>query len=110
MCLVSTHAFKPNALGLSHTLSNPFLLPSRHSAHLIIPVITMRAATTFALLAQALAVQSIRIVQSNDDGWAELYARSFNQALKSSGHNVLLSAPAENKSGSGTFPSSVILT
>ncbi|KAK2732578.1 5'/3' -nucleotidase family protein [Colletotrichum kahawae] len=62
----------------------------------------MRAATTFALLAQAPAVQSIRIVQSNDDGWAELYARSFNQALKSSGHNVLLSAPAENKSGSGS--------
>ncbi|KAF3798359.1 hypothetical protein GCG54_00009635 [Colletotrichum gloeosporioides] len=62
----------------------------------------MRAATTFALLAQALAVQSIRIIQSNDDGWAELYARSFNQALKSSGHNVLLSAPAENKSGSGS--------
>ncbi|KAF9873105.1 5 3 -nucleotidase family protein [Colletotrichum karsti] len=62
----------------------------------------MRASTTFALLAQALAVQSIRIIQSNDDGWAELYARSFNDAMKASGHDVLLSAPAENKSGSGS--------
>ncbi|TDZ33184.1 Acid phosphatase [Colletotrichum spinosum] len=62
----------------------------------------MRVTTTIALLAQALAVQSIRIIQSNDDGWAELYARSFNDALKASGHDVLLSAPAENKSGSGS--------
>ncbi|KAL0933485.1 5 3 -nucleotidase family protein [Colletotrichum truncatum] len=62
----------------------------------------MRATTTVALLAQVLAVQSIRIIQSNDDGWAELYARSFNDALKASGHDVLLSAPAENKSGSGS--------
>ncbi|KAK2038724.1 5'/3'-nucleotidase sure [Colletotrichum somersetense] len=59
----------------------------------------MRADTALALLAQALAVQGIRIVQSNDDGWAELYTRSFNDALKASNHSVLLSAPAENESG-----------
>ncbi|KAF6805946.1 5 3 -nucleotidase family protein [Colletotrichum sojae] len=62
----------------------------------------MRATSTFALLAQALAVQSVRIVQSNDDGWAEQYTRSANAALKAAGHDVLLSAPAENKSGSGS--------
>ncbi|KAK2057345.1 5'/3'-nucleotidase sure [Colletotrichum caudatum] len=58
----------------------------------------MRADTTLALLAQALAVQGIRIIQSNDDGWAELYARSFNDVLKASNHSVLLSAPADNES------------
>ncbi|KAK1484593.1 5'/3'-nucleotidase SurE [Colletotrichum tamarilloi] len=63
----------------------------------------MRADTAFVLLAQALAVQGVRIVQSNDDGWAELYVRSFNDALKASGHDVLLSAPAENKSGSSSL-------
>ncbi|WYZ46126.1 hypothetical protein EsH8_IX_000351 [Colletotrichum jinshuiense] len=63
----------------------------------------MRADATFALLAQVLAVQGVRIIQSNDDGWAELYARSFNDALRASGHDVLLSAPAENKSGSSSL-------
>ncbi|OHE95125.1 5'/3'-nucleotidase SurE [Colletotrichum orchidophilum] len=63
----------------------------------------MRPDATFALLTQALAVQAVRIVQSNDDGWAELYIRSFNDALRASGHDVLLSAPAENKSGSSSL-------
>jgi broad specificity polyphosphatase/5'/3'-nucleotidase SurE len=63
----------------------------------------MKAAVSLAIL-QALAVQGIRIIQSNDDGWAELYARSLQEALTSSGHDVVLSAPAENKSGTSTFP------
>ena len=41
-----------------------------------------------------------RILQSNDDGWAELYVRSFNDALNAAGHDVVLSCPADNKSGS----------
>lgn len=48
----------------------------------------------------AVHVQGIRIIQSNDDGWAELYVRSFHNALNAAGHDVVLSAPAENKSGS----------
>lgn len=60
----------------------------------------MKAALSVALL-QALGVQAIRIVQSNDDGWAESYARTFYDALTASGHSVVLSAPAENKSGTG---------
>lgn len=55
----------------------------------------------------ALAVggtQGIRIIQSNDDGWAELYLRSFHDSLLSSGHDAVISAPAENKSGRGSFP------
>lgn len=54
-----------------------------------------------ALALQALAVQAVRIVQSNDDGWAELYLRTFNDALRASGHDVIVSAPADNQSGTG---------
>lgn len=62
----------------------------------------MRAATTAALLAACFAsvAQGVRIIQGNDDGWAELYVRSANLALKAKGHEVILSAPADNKSGS----------
>ncbi|KAI8634009.1 sure-like protein [Xylariaceae sp. FL1651] len=44
-----------------------------------------------------------RILQSNDDGWAESYIRTLNNALVSAGHDVVLSAPAENKSGSSSL-------
>ncbi|EEY23664.1 5'/3'-nucleotidase SurE family protein [Verticillium alfalfae VaMs.102] len=60
-------------------------------------------ATSLAVLAQLAAIaQGVRIIQGNDDGWAELYARSANAAFKAAGHQVILSAPAENKSGSGS--------
>ncbi|KAK2017970.1 5'/3'-nucleotidase sure [Colletotrichum eremochloae] len=66
----------------------------------------MRAtAAAIALFAQGLAVQGLNIIQSNDDGWAELYARSFHSVLQASGHNVLLSGPAENQSGRGSLDS-----
>ncbi|KAF7547145.1 hypothetical protein G7Z17_g7928 [Cylindrodendrum hubeiense] len=61
----------------------------------------MRVAVALAAL-PVLAVQAVRIIQGNDDGWAELYVRSFHNALKASGHDVVLSGPAENKSGSGS--------
>jgi squalene cyclase len=60
----------------------------------------MKTATSLVLL-QALAVQGLRIIQSNDDGWAESYARSLHAALSKGDHDVVLSAPAENKSGTG---------
>ncbi|TPX12273.1 uncharacterized protein E0L32_006920 [Thyridium curvatum] len=47
--------------------------------------------------------QAARILQGNDDGWAELYVRSFNDALNAAGHDVVLSAPADNKSGTGSL-------
>jgi broad specificity polyphosphatase/5'/3'-nucleotidase SurE len=59
----------------------------------------MRVEALLALL-PALGAHGIRIIQSNDDGWAEQYVRSFHNALIASGHDVVLSAPAENKSGS----------
>lgn len=63
----------------------------------------MRAAVALTVL-PVLAVQAVKIVQSNDDGWAELYIRSFNDALNAAGHQVVLSGPAENKSGSSKSP------
>ncbi|KAL2260203.1 hypothetical protein VTK26DRAFT_5877 [Humicola hyalothermophila] len=62
----------------------------------------MRFESLVALL-PVLGVHGIRIIQSNDDGWAEQYVRSFHNALLASGHDAVLSAPAENKSGSGSL-------
>lgn len=62
----------------------------------------MKASACLTVVIPALAAQAARIVQSNDDGWAELYLRSFNDALNEAGHDVVLSAPADNQSGTGT--------
>ncbi|KAF7791415.1 hypothetical protein EIP86_002431 [Pleurotus ostreatoroseus] len=42
------------------------------------------------------------LVLTNDDGWAVAQIRAQNDALKDAGFNVVLSAPAENKSGTGS--------
>lgn len=56
-----------------------------------------------ALLALAVGGSNgIRIIQSNDDGWAELNIRAFHDMLISAGHEAVVSAPAENMSGKGT--------
>jgi broad specificity polyphosphatase/5'/3'-nucleotidase SurE len=47
-----------------------------------------------------------RIIQSNDDGWAEINARTLFSSLAAAGNDVVLSAPAENQSGTGTSPTS----
>lgn len=65
----------------------------------------MKASACLAAIVPALAAQAARIVQSNDDGWAELYLRSFNDALNEAGHDVVLSAPADNQSGTGSSDS-----
>jgi broad specificity polyphosphatase/5'/3'-nucleotidase SurE len=70
----------------------------------------MKLSTPIAVaILQALAAQGIRIVQSNDDGWAELYVRSFHDALEDAGHDAVLSAPAENKSGTSKLYSTPTL-
>jgi len=61
--------------------------------------VTMHLQTLVVALLPVLGAHGIRIIQSNDDGWAEQYARSFHNALIASGHDAVLSAPAENKSG-----------
>lgn len=65
----------------------------------------MRLSTTGAVLSALTfnSVSGIRILQSNDDGWAENDARVFHEQLKSRGHDVVLSCPAENESGSGEY-------
>lgn len=55
-----------------------------------------------ALLALAVGgSHGIRIIQSNDDGWAELNIRKFHDMLVDAGHEAVVSAPAENMSGKG---------
>ncbi|KAI1854650.1 hypothetical protein JX265_007482 [Neoarthrinium moseri] len=56
-----------------------------------------------ALLTLSLLIaHGYRILQTNEDGWAALYLRSLFNALKASGHDLVLVAPAENKTGSGS--------
>jgi 5'/3'-nucleotidase SurE len=50
-----------------------------------------------------LASQAINIVSSNDDGWAEVNIRSLYSALTAADHSVIISAPAEDESGTGMF-------
>ncbi|KAG6832584.1 hypothetical protein H0H87_001240 [Tephrocybe sp. NHM501043] len=43
-----------------------------------------------------------KIILTNDDGWAVAQIRSEYRALKEAGYEVVLSAPADNKSGTGS--------
>ncbi|KAJ3765122.1 sure-like protein [Lentinula raphanica] len=47
-------------------------------------------------------VKSTNIVLTNDDGWAVAMIRAQNSALLEAGYDVVLSAPAENESGTGS--------
>ncbi|OJJ42823.1 hypothetical protein ASPZODRAFT_76159 [Penicilliopsis zonata CBS 506.65] len=57
---------------------------------------------TLAALLLPLGSQAIDIISSNDDGWAEINIRELYSALTDAGHSVVISAPAENESGSGS--------
>ncbi|KIP01339.1 hypothetical protein PHLGIDRAFT_507449 [Phlebiopsis gigantea 11061_1 CR5-6] len=59
----------------------------------------MKGLCALALL--TLAAHAERIVISNDDGWAVAQIRAQFNALVEAGHDVILSAPAENQSGRG---------
>lgn len=48
-----------------------------------------------------LTIHAINIISSNDDGWAELNIRTLYNALTAADHSVVISAPAENQSGTG---------
>lgn len=54
---------------------------------------------SFALL--PLTSRATNVVLSNDDGWAEINIRTFYNTLTAAGDSVVLSAPAENESGTG---------
>ena len=57
-----------------------------------------------------LTVRSTNIILSNDDGWAEKNIRVFYTALTDAGDSVVLSAPAENESGTGEATPMLTLT
>ncbi|KAL9619944.1 MAG: hypothetical protein Q9160_005501 [Pyrenula sp. 1 TL-2023] len=46
--------------------------------------------------------RAVNIILSNDDGWAELNIRTFYYSLTTAGNSVVISAPADNKSGTGS--------
>ncbi|KAF8891711.1 acid phosphatase [Infundibulicybe gibba] len=48
------------------------------------------------------APRNSKIVLTNDDGWATAVLRATNDALKSAAYDVILSAPADDESGTGT--------
>lgn len=50
-----------------------------------------------------LLASGANILLSNDDGWAQLNIRTFYSALTAAGNSVVVSAPADNKSGTGEF-------
>lgn len=49
-----------------------------------------------------MATTAINVVQSNDDGWSEINIRSLFDSLTNAGFNSIISAPADNKSGTGS--------
>lgn len=55
-----------------------------------------------SVLVAPLAVQAVNVVLSNDDGWAEKNIRVFYDTLTSAGESVIISAPADNESGTGS--------
>ncbi|OCK76346.1 putative acid phosphatase [Lepidopterella palustris CBS 459.81] len=57
----------------------------------------------FALALFPFGTLAVRIVHSNDDGWAEINIRTLIDTVTAAGYDVILSAPAENKSGSGSL-------
>jgi len=59
----------------------------------------------FALGTNSLVVkrESVTIIQGNDDGWGAAYIRALYQTLQDSGYTTAISAPANNKSGTGSL-------
>ncbi|KAF7974391.1 hypothetical protein HWV62_12226 [Athelia sp. TMB] len=66
----------------------------------------MRPQLSLSLLALVTTVTATKIVLTNDDGWAVAQIRAQYTALKAVGYEVILSAPAENESGTGSSATS----
>ncbi|THV02674.1 sure-like protein [Dendrothele bispora CBS 962.96] len=58
--------------------------------------------SAFVVTALSFSAHGANIVLTNDDGWATAMIRAQNNALKAAGHNVVLSAPANDESGTGS--------
>ncbi|GLI79455.1 hypothetical protein PoHVEF18_007790 [Penicillium ochrochloron] len=59
-------------------------------------------AAVLASLSVAGSVNAVNIISSNDDGWAEVNIRALFDTLTAGGHSVVVAAPAENQSGTGS--------
>jgi hypothetical protein len=58
---------------------------------------------TLALVSLPLVANAVNVVQSNDDGWAVKNIRVFYNRLVAAGFQSVISAPAENQSGTSSF-------
>ncbi|KAJ3034822.1 hypothetical protein HDV00_004617 [Rhizophlyctis rosea] len=54
------------------------------------------------LAAAPMLASAFKIVMSNDDGWAEINIGTFFKTLEAKGHKLVLSAPAEDQSDTGS--------
>ncbi|CEJ61671.1 hypothetical protein PMG11_10195 [Penicillium brasilianum] len=59
-------------------------------------------AALVASLSVARSANAIDIISSNDDGWAEANIRALYDTLTAGDHSVVVAAPAENQSGTGS--------
>lgn len=62
----------------------------------------MRASIIHLLVLLPISGYAANIVLSNDDGWAEKNIRVLYDSLTAAGESVVISAPAENESGTGS--------
>jgi hypothetical protein len=56
-----------------------------------------------AVVSLSLVVNAVNVVQSNDDGWAVKNIRVFYNRLIAAGFQSVISAPAENQSGTSSL-------
>ncbi|KAG8811236.1 hypothetical protein FRC17_002558, partial [Serendipita sp. 399] len=67
----------------------------------IVTLLALLGATNAAVVPRT----SLKIIIGNDDGWATANIRALYNTLKGEGYKALISAPTENKSGTGSLDS-----
>ncbi|PPQ65456.1 hypothetical protein CVT24_010787 [Panaeolus cyanescens] len=74
---------------ISFCIQSTVIMKLFTSVYLSLALVTLSSAQT-------------KVVLTNDDGWAVAQIRDEYEALKAAGYDVVLSAPAVNKSGTGS--------
>jgi hypothetical protein len=103
--------FYPSQIATLH-ISIP-ARPSHNTAPTLFSSLKMRLSQIFLVTLPLPTLSPTgNIVLSNDDGWAEINIRQFYYALTKAGNSVIISAPADNKSGTGSadLPATTRLT
>jgi len=62
----------------------------------------MKSTAFLSNISLAVLAGGQNVLQTNDDGWAVANIRALNDALNAAGFNVVLSAPTQNESGTGS--------